>query len=461
MTEYDKRRLRPLNDKPVGTAKSCVLYVMARDQRLSDNHALAAAQAQALELGVPLAVVFCLLPKSGYRAREHYAFMLDGLRQLEAGLRDNNIPLLMVIGDAAERLHGVMHHLQPAAVYFDFSPLRGPRRVRSTLAAEAACAVYEVDTHNIVPAWLASDKQEFGARTLRPKIQKQLAEFLNEAPSLRRHPFDWPGRVQSSQELRPRIDAVLGSLPANGSDTSLFTAGEQAAQAMLDGFVAHRLKGYAANRNNPTINGQSGLSPYTHFGQLSAASAVRAVLEHGPRHGVSQEDIDAFVEEITVRKELSDNFCLYNPRYDSLDGAPEWARRTLAKHADDPRPTVYDRQHLEAAKTHDPAWNAAQRHMMRTGKMHNYMRMYWAKKVLEWSASPAEAVDTLVYLNDFYHLDGGDPGGYVGILWSVAGLHDRPWGERPINGTVRSMVYAGLKRKFDIAAYERQWSAEA
>lgn len=457
----DGRRVRQLNDKPVGADKTCVIYVMARDQRLQDNHALAAAQAKALELQVPLAVVFCLLPKSGHRAREQYMFMLDGLRQVEQGLRAQNVPLLMVIGEAAGRLHGVVHHLKPAAVYFDFSPLRGLRRLHDQLAKEAICAVYEVDTHNIVPVWLASIKQEFGARTLRPKIQKQLPDFLGQAPPLRHHPHDWPGRIQDLQELQPRIDEVLAGLAANGSDPGSFVSGEQAAYDMLEDFVQHRLKGYATMRNDPTVDGQSGLSPYTHFGQISAATAVRAVLEHGVRPGVTQQDIDSFVEEITVRKELSDNFCYYNPHYDSLEGAPEWALRTLAKHADDPRETLYGLQQLEAAQTHDPAWNAAQRQMMRTGKMHNYLRMYWAKKVLEWSPSPAEAVRRLVFLNDFYHLDGGDPGGYVGILWSVAGLHDRPWGERPVYGSVRSMVYNGLKRKFAIAAYEQRWMEEA
>lgn len=455
----DTRRQRPLNDKPVLDDSSCVLYVMSRDQRVNDNHALALAQAQALELGVPMAVVFCLLPGSGQRAREHYQFMLDGLKEVEADLKTVHIPFMVLIGSAEERLKGVLHHLTPQAVYFDFSPLRGPRRLHQAIADAADCAVYEVDTHNIVPAWIVSDKQEYGARTLRPKLQRLLSDFVAAAPAVVEHPHRWPGTVQPMAALQDRIDKVLQSIPSNGSDTGIFQSGEAAARKALANFVRQRLPRYADKRNDPTADAQSDLSPYTHFGQLSAAAAVREALEAAGQDGELQTSVDAFVEEITIRKELSDNYCYYNADYDKLAGAPQWARQTLDKHAADDRSWLYDRQQLIQAQTHDQAWNAAQIQMMRTGKMHNYMRMYWAKKILEWSVSPHEAVENLRYLNDFYHLDGGDPGGYVGILWSVAGLHDRPWGERAVYGTVRSMVYNGLARKFDIKAYERRWTA--
>jgi deoxyribodipyrimidine photo-lyase len=190
---------------------------------------------------------------------------------------------------------------------------------------------------------------------------------------------------------------------------------------------------------------------------LASITAVRAVMERVVKQLSLQRDADAFIEEIVVRKELSDNFCLYSKDYTSLAAAPEWAKVTLHKHANDPREYIYSKKQFEEAQTHDPAWNAAQNELRNTGKMHGYMRMYWAKKVLEWSATPKEALQTLIYLNDFYSIDGGDPNGYVGILWSVAGVHDRPWGERPIYGTVRSMVYNGLKRKFSITEYEREW----
>jgi deoxyribodipyrimidine photo-lyase len=455
-----EQRIRVLNDKPVLTEKSCVLYIMARDQRLQDNFALQIAQEEALRLQVPLAVVFCLLPRAGYgrRAREHYEFMLAGLQELESSLAQKNIPFMMLIGKAQERLGGVLHHLKPQAVVFDFSPLRGPQKLHRQIAEIAACKVVEVDTHNIVPVWIASDHQEIAARTLRPKLKKLLPDFLAEAQPIKKHPYDWPGTVQDLQQLQPQINELLSAVPSNGTDISRFVPGEKAAHKALQVFLDARLDGYAERRNDPSRDGQSELNPYLHYGQLSSATVVRAVLEAAGEQPKLQADAEAFIEEINVRKELSDNFCLYNPDYDSLRGAPEWARRSLEKHQPDPREHNYASKQLEAAETHDEAWNAAQRQLTRTGKIHGYMRMYWAKKVLEWSDTPQSALETLLYFNDFYHIDGGDPNGYVGIMWSIAGVHDRPWGERPIYGTVRSMVYNGLKRKFDIQAYIDQYS---
>lgn len=453
-------RLRNLNEKPIGQASTCILYVTSRDLRLTDNHGLAAAQATALERNLPLAVVFILQPRAGRRAREHFQFMQSGLREMEHDLARLNIPLMLLVGEPLTRLRGLLHHLAPAATYFDFSPLRGPLRLHAAVAAEAEGAVYEADSHNIVPAWLASPKQEVGARTLRPKVMKLLPNYLAAAaPAPVRHPYDWPGAVRTIDELQPMIDEVLSAIPSNGTDISRFTPGEAAAKAALDDFIKQRLDGYATKRNDPAHDHESHLSPYLHYGMLSAAEAVRAVTAAAAGSLPLQADAEAFIEQVVVRKELSDNFCLYNPHYDSLDGAPNWARDALDRHLDDTRPFLYDRQELEAGQTKDPAWNASQLQLIRAGKMHSYMRMYWAKKVLEWSATPAEALEILNYLNDFYSIDGGDPNGYAGILWSVAGLHDRPWPERAVFGTVRSMVYGGLKRKFDIVTYENRWNA--
>jgi deoxyribodipyrimidine photo-lyase len=455
-------RTRRLNEKPVLDAKTCVLYVMARDQRVRDNHALAAAQSLAQERKLPFAVVFCLQPSSGVRAREHYTFMLEGLRQVESELEAKGVRFLMVIGNPLERLGGVMYHLKPAALFFDFSPLRGPQALHRRIAGQAECAVFETDTHNVVPVWDASPKQEVGARTLRPKIRRLLADALeDEAPALRQHPHPWPGTVRCVESLQPLVDEVLAGLPSNGTDISRFNPGEQAAAETLQSFIGSRLRGYAEKRNDPVLDGQSGLSPYLHFGQLSSAAVVRAAEAAAQADNGLRDDVDKLTDELVVRKELSDNFCFYNHDYDRIAGAPQWGQASLAKHAGDPREFVYDAEQLENARTHDEAWNASQRQLVHSGKMHGYMRMYWAKKVLEWSPSPEVALDWLIKCNDFYSLDGGDPSGYANILWSVGGLHDRPWGERPVYGIVRSMVYSGLKRKFDIAAHERQWPAKA
>lgn len=449
----DKRQLQlNTSDRMDG---GCVLYVMSRDQRVHDNHALLLAQQQALELKLPLAVVFCLLPKTGHRSHEHYRWMLDGLRGVESDLAKFNIPFMMLIGDPLSRLKSLFHHTDPATIYFDMSPLRGPRKLHMQIAQDVQCPVYEVDTHNIVPTWRTSDKQEYAARTIRPKIHKSMPEFIEEPQEIQSHSFAWPGVVRPMKELQPMIDDVLEALPSNGQ-TIAFASGEVAAKKVLRDFIAKRLRGYGSNRNDPSLEGLSGLSPYLHFGQISSLRAMIEVEKAVSANPKLRADADALIEELVIRKELSDNFCYYNTQYDSLNGAPQWGKATLHKHANDPRNFLYNRTQFDESATHDPVWNAAQNQLRRTGKMHGYMRMYWAKKVLEWTSSPEEAMLVLKYLNDFYSLDGGDPNGYVGILWSVGGLHDRPWFERSIFGTVRYMNDSGLRRKFDVDAYIRQ-----
>lgn len=448
-------RIKQLNVSTMSRDGKCVLYVMSRDQRVRDNHALLAAQKHALALSLPLAVVFCLVSRSGHRARSHYDWVLVGLKEVERDLVKLNIPFLMLLGDVTKRLEGVITHTTPCVVYFDFNPLSGQTSLRKHIATFADCSVFTVDNHNVVPVWAASDKQEVGARTLRPRIHRLLSDYLVEPEQATPHPYSWPGRIMTIKELRPKIEIFLAELIDNGQSnlTKLYPSGSKNAHIYLNDFIENRLKGYADKRNDPSIDGLSGLSPYLHFGQISSlrvALEVKLASHIDPSLLTSAE---VLIEEMIVRKELSDNFCYYNPNYNNLAGAPQWAQSTLAKHANDPRELIYSLEEFEHAKTHDPAWNAAQIQMVKTGKMHGYMRMYWAKKVLEWSPSPEEAIKTLIYLNDFYSIDGGDPNGYVGILWSVAGLHDRPWGERPIYGTVRSMVYSGLKRKFDIQVY--------
>jgi deoxyribodipyrimidine photo-lyase len=228
--------------------------------------------------------------------------------------------------------------------------------------------------------------------------------------------------------------------------------GETAAHAALETFIAKRIHTYDTRRNDPNADGTSGLSAYLHFGQLAPQRAALAAAASGRGEGQV-----AFLEELIVRRELTDNFCLHNPQYDSLDGAPDWARKTLDEHRADERPYLYSRQEFEFAKTHSPLWNAAQTQLLRSGSMHGYMRMYWDKKILEWSATPEEAVQTALFLNDRYQLDGRDPNGYVGVLWAIAGVHDRPWKTRPIYGSIRYMNSNGCRRKFKVDAYCDRW----
>lgn len=431
---------------------NCVLYVMSRDQRVDDNHALLQAQALAIEHKVPLAVVFCLLTKTGYRSYEQYQWMLSGLREIETKLGTYNIPFIILLGDPKETLTGMLHHTNPIGIYFDMNPLCGPRMLQKYVAKRAKCPVFVIDTHNIVPIWLMSDKQEYAARTIRNKINRLLPLFIHEPTRLQKHPFSWPGSVKTMADLESMISDSLAKLPKNGQKLSIIS-GERAAKDTLQNFLDSKLQGYAVGRNDPSEDGQSGLSPYLHFGQISRLRIALMVHEALQKNNALKEGAHAFLEELIIRSALSDNYCYFNSNYKSLKGAPLWAQKSLAEHASDPREYMYTYSQFRDAQTHDTAWNAAQIQLLKNGKMHGYMRMYWAKKVLEWSETPQKALLTLIRLNDFYSIDGGDPNGYVGILWSIAGLHDRPWFNRSIYGSIRYMNYNGLKRKCNIDKY--------
>ena len=471
-----KTRIKQLKSSSIDG--ECVIYVMSRDQRVRDNHALLAAQKHALAKSLPLAVVFCLYDKVGVRAREHYQFMVDGLASIESDLRKLNIPFMMVLGDPKERIAGVMHHTSPEAVYFDFNPLRGSQKLQNHISENADCKVFVVDTHNMIPVWVTSEKREVGARTIRSKIHKKFGEYLIAPESIQNHPHDWPGTVKNLNELAPNIENIVNRQPSNGSVIS-FKPGEQAAIDHLDTFAAKELKNYEEDRNDPANDSLSNLSPYLHFGHISSlrvALKMRHIVNGAGKdlHLIDSSKMpqsddapnkkvgsaNALLEEMIVRKELSDNFCYYEDNYDSITSADNWAKKTIAEHDDDPREFIYSYKELESAKTHDAAWNAAQRQMMRTGKMHGYMRMYWAKKIKEWTGDAKTAIKFAIQLNDHYSIDGGDPNGYVGILWSIAGVHDRAWTEREVFGKIRYMNYGGLKRKFKIEEYEKQWQSK-
>jgi deoxyribodipyrimidine photo-lyase len=335
-----------------------------------------------------------------------------------------------------------------AVVVVDDGYVRIERRWRGSAARALECPLIEVATNVIVPVDAASPKEEYAAATLRPKIYRRLESFLTplektplRVPPVgarilghRRHREAWPAR--------PRPE---------GGRVAAQRAGVRGGRR-LRAFVRRKLAAYAEDRNDPAIDGLSGLGPYLHFGQISSLAVALAV-KKGPAYGQA-----AFLEELIVRRELSFNFVRYNRAYDKFDGLPDWCRTTLLEHARDPRPSVYTRAELERAATHDPYWNAAQREMVLTGKMHGYMRMYWGKKILEWSASPRHAYRTALALNNAYELDGRGPNAFAGVAWTF-GKHDRPWGRRPVFGTVRSMTSAGLRRKFDADAYVRKVAA--
>lgn len=448
----DPRRVDTLKDAEPGTGP--VIYWMSRDQRVEDNWALLYARELAADAKTPLAVVFCLVPKFLGATMRQYGFMLKGLMEVEAGLAKKGAAFFLLMGEPAETLPRFVRKHRISAVVTDFDPLRIKRGWKKAVAGKLIVPFHEVDAHNIVPCRIASDRQEYGAYTLRPKINRLLPDFMKEFPPLRRHPYGWPGGAGPVD-----WDRAFKGIEADSSvpEAGWIKPGAQAGMAALKGFVSERLSRYAADANDPNRDAQSGLSPYLHFGQLSAQRVALEV--HGA--DASEAAKSAFLEQLIVRRELSDNYCLYNPDYDLALGIPRWARETLAVHRDDPREYVYTGGEFEAAHTHDPLWNAAQTEMVKTGRMHGYMRMYWAKKILEWSVSPEDAFATAVYLNDRYELDGRDPNGYTGIAWSIGGVHDRPWRERPIFGKVRYMSYRGCRSKFDVEAYIRRITAIA
>jgi deoxyribodipyrimidine photo-lyase len=374
--------------------------------------------------------------------------MISGLRKVERELTSYNIPFILTIGRPAEELSSVAEKYRAAALVTDFSPLRLARAWKSETLQNLKIPCFEVDAHNIVPCRAASDKKEYAAYTIRPKLKRLLPEYLDDFPRVQRQ-----SRVQF-EVAASNWKAVPGTLKVDQAvgPVSSFKPGETEALRVLDRFLEGRMQDYAERRNDPNSNAQTELSPYLHFGQISAQ---RVALEI-QRFDTDLESREALLEQLIIRRELAENFCFYEPEYDSWSGLPEWGRKTLDEHRSDPRQYVYSRSEFESGATHDDLWNAAQQEMMVTGKMHGYLRMYWAKKILEWSVSPEEALATAIYLNDRYPLDGRDPNGYAGIAWSIGGLHDRPWFERDIFGKIRFMSYSGCARKFDVKAYIRR-----
>ena len=442
--QINMKRVRMLQD---GVSKQGpVVYWMSRDQRVHENWALLFAQQLALRERVPLIAVFCLVSDFLYATIRHYGFMLRGLEETMQNLSEKNIPLTVIQGQPGKALPQFLKLHKAGVLVTDFDPLRIKRAWKSEVAAVISVPFFEVDAHNIVPCWHTSSKQEYGAYTIRPKILRALPEFLTSFPKLRRHPFQ-----RSSAPPEMHIVKLLATLDIDRSvnEVGWIHPGEQQAMKVLRRFLRHGLAAYAEARNDPNRNGQSDLSPYLHFGQISAQRIALEVM----KAKVSKQSKDAFLEELLVRKELSDNYCFYNSCYDSFEGLPSWAKKTLNEHRRDKRDYQYSLKEFDQGKTHDTLWNAAQMEMRITGKMHGYMRMYWAKKILEWTKTPEKAMEIAVRLNDRYSLDGRDPNGYAGIAWSIGGVHDRAWNNRAVYGKVRYMSYNGCKSKFDVQSY--------
>jgi deoxyribodipyrimidine photo-lyase len=307
--------------------------------------------------------------------------------------------------------------------------------------------LWTVDADVIVPSRLLG-KEHYAARTIRPRLQELMAQFLVPAKVAKARIL-WK-KPKDLESLSVHEDFTAGwSLDRSVSPIESWHGGTRNALRMLEDFLKHGLQSYSKDRNHPELSGTSRLSPYLHFGHIGPLTIARAV----QAASAPAAEKSAFLEQLIVRRELSVNFVRYNSHYDSFESLEPWADRSFARHSGDLRPVLYREKQLEQAETHDPLWNAAQKQMVLTGWMHNYVRMYWAKKILEWSPSVATAYQRAVWLNDRYELDGRDPNGYAGIAWALVGKHDRPWFERPVFGQIRYMSYASTSKKFDCHKY--------
>ncbi|MHB1559526.1 MAG: deoxyribodipyrimidine photo-lyase, partial [Isosphaeraceae bacterium] len=361
-------------------------------------------------------------------------------------LRCRGIALVVRLGSPDAVVPALAREAGAAIVIGDENPVRVGQQWRDRAARELDVPFYLVDADVVVPS-SHFPKEEYAARTIRPKIHRLLGEYLRPIPD-HAAKVAWEESPPAGETIEP--DRLMEALRVGGvPEVAGYRGGSREAMRRLRQFIEHRLPRYAEERNEPTPYSTSELSAHLHFGQISPIAIALAV----SRSEAARADIDAYLEELIVRRELAVNFVARNRDYDRLAGCPDWARRTLAEHADDPRPALYSAGQLEAAETHDPLWNAAQLEMVHTGRMHNYLRMYWAKKILEWTPDAETAFAIALDLNDRYEMDGRDPNGYTGVAWAIGGKHDRPWPERPIFGTVRFMSYESTRRKFDSAAY--------
>ncbi|XP_014095126.3 deoxyribodipyrimidine photo-lyase [Bactrocera oleae] len=456
---FNKKRVRVLSAEDKVSDVHCggILYWMSRDARVQDNWALLFAQRLALKFELPLLIAFCITPQDANITKRQYEFLLSGLEELEHELHELLIPLHLCFGSTACCLSEFVRLHEISAIVCDFSPLREQQqRVEEVkLVLPSDIPFTQVDAHNIVPLWVASHKQEFVPFYMRRRIYPILDEFLTEFPPVIKHPHnknilnferaDW-------KKARNWFDGDCSVGVVKWAKSGYTAACEQ-----LQSFCTKRLPIYGDKRDDPTANALSGLSPWLHFGQISAQRCVLEVKRYSFK---CQKSVEAFCEEAIIHRELADNFCYYNKNYDNLNGLYSWAFKTLDEHRDDERNPSYKLSEFEKANTYDDLWNAAQIQLLREGKMHAFLRKYWAKKILEWSNSPEEALETAIYLNDKYSLDGRDPKGYVGCMFSIGGLHDGAYRNRAIFGKIRYMNYKGCQRKFDVTAFVARYSTE-
>jgi deoxyribodipyrimidine photo-lyase len=434
--------------KPDG---ACVVYWMQRAQRGLNNAAVDCAANIANELGLPLIVYFSAISNFPNANLRHYVFLNQGLPDIESDLADRNISFI-VRRPPDNSLDKLLEDVNAALLIGDENPCREPERWRQVIAKRLHIPFWTVDADVVVPSKLFP-KPQYGAYVLRPKLYRELPNYLHPLKNPRtQHAWKRPKSFQSFP-VDHDITGGWKNFDRTVRPVEGFTGGSHAGRKRLKHFVQHLLADYDKQRNQPTVDGSSRLSPYLHFGHVGPTEIALAVDAAAKKHASLKEARDSFFNELLVWRELAVNFVKYTPNYDSAECAESWARQSLAEHARDPREWTYTLEQLERGETHDELWNASQLQMVHFGWMHNYMRMYWGKKILEWSRDPATAFAHAVTLNDKYELDGRDPNGYAGIAWAIVGKFDRPWFDRPIFGKIRYMSAGSTGKKFDSKGY--------
>lgn len=449
-------RVRVLQQQPVRPTAKYVLYWSQMNRRADANHALAHAVEQANTLGLPVLFYEGLTCDYTAASGRMHTFILENVPSTGRRLKALGIGYCFYLRRRRTDPNDVFYQLaqDAALIVTDDYPAFIAAAHNARVPAKTALPFHAVDSSCVVPMNVL-DKKEYAAYTIRPKIQRLLPRYLEPCKTPRvQHP--WPGPVPAphTEVTAENIPALVASCEIDHSipPSVSFSGGRPAALRTLEHFLENNLRRYAKERNQPTAHATSALSPYLHFGQISALEVALAVKDYADSHKLIAAE---FLEELVVRRELAFNHARHSAQPESLANLPDWARETLRKHQPDRREFLYSYAQFESASTHDALWNATQREMLLRGKIHGYYRMYWGKKIIEWSATPQEALETMIRIHDRYALDGRDPNTYANILWCF-GLHDRPWAERPIFGMVRYMSSDGMRRKTDVDGYLKE-----
>jgi deoxyribodipyrimidine photo-lyase len=447
-------RVRRLNDAAMQPGKY-ILYWTQMNRRADSNHGFAYAAGLANEARLPLLVyegLTCSYPHANDR---FHTFVLEGVPENQRRFRALGAGYCFHLrrrhADPDDAFYRLAKHA--AAVVTDDYPTFVAREYNARVPTELLIPYFVVDSSCILPMNLFG-KLEYAAYTLRPKIKAQLAEHLAPvAPVRLNRMFELP-ESKLHRDVSGNIAELVASCDINHAigPSTAFRGGSVEARRRLRFFLRKNLARYARESNQPAAHATSNLSPYLHFGHIAALRIAMEVRDHARKHKLIA---DEFLEELIVRRELAFNFARHAQSVESIEVLPGWARRTLARHDRDIRPFLYSPGRLERAETHDHLWNATQKEMLLRGKIHGYYRMYWGKKIIEWTPSHAEALAFMISIHDRYALDGRDPNTYANILWCF-GLHDRPWVKRPVFGQIRYMSYEGMKRKTDVEAYIRE-----